>query len=39
MLRDPAARDVIGQAAQSVASGESALPDRVAGTLIELLYR
>ena len=39
MLRDPAARDATGQAAQSVASGESALPDRIAGTLIELLHR
>ena len=39
MLRDPAARDAMGQAARSVASGESALPDRIAGTLLELLRR
>lgn len=38
-LRDPVARDRIGQAAQSVANGESALPDRIAATLIELLHQ
>ena len=39
MLREPAARHAMGQAAQSVASGESALPDRIAAALIELLRR
>lgn len=39
MLRDPAARGMAGEAAESVANGESALPDRVAGALIDLLRR
>ncbi len=39
MVRDPAAREAAGQAAHSVASGELALPDRIADTLIELLHR
>ena len=39
MLRDPAARDAMGQAARSVATGESALPDRIADALRELLHR
>ena len=39
MLRDQMARKGMGQAAQGVANGESALPDRIAGTLIELLGR
>lgn len=37
MLRDPASRSVAGRAAQSVADGEQALPDRVAAALMELL--
>ncbi len=37
MLRDPAARERAGQAAQAVASGEDDLPDRVAAALLELL--
>ena len=39
MLCDPVARGGMGQAAQSVANGESALPDRIANTLLEMLER
>lgn len=37
MLRDPARRSAMGEAARRVADGEQALPDRVAGVLLELL--
>jgi 3-deoxy-D-manno-octulosonic-acid transferase len=39
MMRDPAARRAVGQAARGVADGESGLPDRIAGALLELLRR
>jgi 3-deoxy-D-manno-octulosonic-acid transferase len=39
MVRDPAARERAGQAAAAVATGEAALPDRVAASLLELLER
>lgn len=39
MVRDPAARQTAGQAALGVADGESGLPDRIAGALIELIRR
>lgn len=39
MLRDPARREQAGQAARGVADGESALPDRVAEALLDLLAR
>jgi 3-deoxy-D-manno-octulosonic-acid transferase len=39
MLRDPARREQAGQVARGVADGESALPDRVAKALLELLAR
>ena len=37
MLRDEPARAAAGQAAESVADGESGLPDRLAATLLKLL--
>lgn len=37
MLRDPAARAAAGQAARAVATGEQALPDRVATALLALM--
>lgn len=39
MLRDEGARERAGRAAQSVADGESALPDQVARALLDLLGR
>ena len=39
MLRDDAAREAAGRAAQSVADGESSLPDQVAASLLDLLGR
>ena len=39
MLRDPARREQAGEVVRGVADGESALPDRVAKALLELLAR
>jgi len=39
MLRDQGARAAMGRAAQRVADGEGALPDRIAARLLELLAR
>ncbi len=39
MLRDDAAREAAGRAAQSVADGDSSLPDQVAASLLDLLGR
>ena len=39
MVRDPVARRMAGQAAHGVADGESGLPDRIAGALLELVRR